>query len=77
MIRECYERLRERYRWWHARRYGSRPTCDGCGENAIWIMEPEGVATCGFRRCNYDGQNPGIIRDPEPADWVAEADNAE
>lgn len=65
------DRLKARLRWWHAKRFGEKPTCerDGCDSTADFYLSSTGYL-CGM--CYIKGQpwrSPGFMRDLEPSDY--------
>lgn len=61
------ERLRERYRWWHAETFGEHPRCQ-CGSKADMYLSSDGYRCmmCYIRGQPYRGI--GYVRDLRPDD---------
>jgi tRNA(Ile2) C34 agmatinyltransferase TiaS len=75
MIRGAVSRLRDRLRWWYAKRFGREPICDVCGEHqATWYATDRGYLCLSCDYSHRPTSAVAAVRDIEPRDWLE--DNA-
>lgn len=71
MIRGAVSRLRDRFRWWRAKRYGEPPICDMCDEHeATWYTSGGRYLCLSCDLSHWNDCPVAAVRDIEPRDWL-------